>query len=316
MVKLQQNIPLKDFSNYKIGGNAAYFLEVFSKEELAETLKEWKKISSVFPRDEQKIFILGDGTNILFSDEGFNGLVIKNSIKGISVQNNAVTAGAGEKISSLLNFCSKNSLSGLEWAGGLPGTAGGAIRGNAGAFGGEIKDNLKEVTSLNLKTLETIKRSNKDCEFSYRNSLFKKTAIDEIILSAVFSLKNGDKTEIQNKINEKIEYRKAKHPLEYPNIGSIFKNVPVEQIPAEFKDELSQYVKNDPFPVVPTAKLIFLTELKGKRVGNVMVSTKHTNYIVNLGNGKAMEVKELINVIKNKVHNKFGIELEEEIMYV
>lgn len=316
MVKLQQNVPLKDFSNYKIGGNTAYFLEVFSKEELQKALKEWKKISSVLPRDEQKIFILGDGTNILFSDEGFNGLVIKNSIKGISVQNNAVTAGAGEKILSLLNFCSKNSLSGLEWAGGLPGTVGGAIRGNAGAFGGEIKDSLKEVTSLNLKTLETIKRSNNDCEFSYRNSLFKKTAIDEIILSAVFFLENGDKTEIQNKINEKIEYRKAKHPLEYPNIGSIFKNVPVEQIPDEFKDGLFQYVKNDPFPVVPTAKIIFLTGLKGKKVGNVMVSTKHTNYIVNLGNGKAAEVKELINIVKNKVHDKFGIELEEEIMYV
>lgn len=313
---INKNISLKDFSNYKIGGNAAYLLEIFSKEELLETLKEWKKISSTFPKDQQKIFVLGGGTNILFSDEGFNGLVIKNSIKGISVQNNAVTAGAGEKVSSLLDFCINNSLSGLEWAGGLPGTVGGAIRGNAGAFGGEIKDNLKEVTSLNLKTLETIKRSNKDCEFSYRNSLFKKTAIDEIILSAVFSLENGDKTEIQNKINEKIQYRKAKHPLEYPNIGSIFKNVPVEQIPAEFKDELSQYVKNDPFPVVPTAKLIFLTELKGKRVGNVMVSTKHTNYIVNLGNGKAVEVKELINSVKNKVHNKFGIELEEEIMYV
>lgn len=313
---INKNISLKDFSNYKIGGNAAYLLEIFSKEELLETLREWKKISSTFPKDQQKIFVLGGGTNILFSDEGFNGLVIKNSIKGITVQNNAVTAGAGEKVSSLLDFCINNSLSGLEWAGGLPGTVGGAIRGNAGAFGGEIKDNLKEVTSLNLKTLETIKRTNKDCEFSYRNSLFKTTAKDEIVLSAVFSLENGNKIEIQNKINEKIEYRNAKHPLEYPNIGSIFKNVPVGQVPVEFKDGLFQYIKTDPFPVVPTAKLIFLTGLKGERIGNVMVSTKHTNYIVNLGNGKAMEVKELINVIKNKVHEKFGIELEEEIMYI
>lgn len=313
---ISKNVSLKDFSNYKIGGNAAYFFEISTKEELLECLKEWKNISLDFPKDKQKIFILGSGTNILFSDEGFNGLIIKNSINGIQKEGNKVSVGAGTQVSKLIDFCIKNSLSGLEWTGGLPGTIGGAIRGNAGAFGGETKDNVKEVISLNLKTLETETRTNDECKFSYRNSIFKNQATDEIIISAVFNLRSGNKEDIESKSQEKIEYRKAKHPLEYPNIGSIFKNVHVNQVPDEFKDELSQYIKSDPFPVIPAAKLIFLSNLKGKRVGDVMVSEKHTNFIINLGNGKASQVKELIEIIKNEIKNKFGVVLEEEIMYL
>lgn len=314
---INKNVSLKDFSNYKIGGNALYFSEVKIKEELIGSLNEWKNISkSISGLSNSQVFVLGSGTNILFSDVGFNGLIIKNSINGIQKDGNKVSVGAGTEVSKLTDFCIQNLLSGLEWAGGLPGTVGGAIRGNAGAFGGETKDNLIEATSLNLKTLETITRTSDECKFSYRNSIFKNQATDEIIISAVFNLEKGNREEIENKLKEKIEYRKAKHPLEYPNIGSTFKNVPVEKIPVEFKDELSQYIKNDPFPVIPAAKLIFLGNLKGKRVGDVMVSEKHTNFIINLGNGKASQVKELIGIIKNEIKNKFGVVLEEEIMYV
>lgn len=313
---LKQNVSLKDYSNYKIGGNAAYFLEVFSKEDLIKGLKSWYEISLGFPDNKKQIFVLGGGTNVLFSDEGFYGLVIKNSIKGIEIQGNIVTVGAGENVSSFLDFCIKHSLSGVEWAGGLPGTVGGAIRGNAGAFNGEIKDNLLEVESLNLETFETIKRSNKECKLSYRNSVFKIKATDEAIISVSFNLKNGNKEEIENKTQEKINHRKLKHPLEYPNIGSIFKNVPIENFSEIQMKELAQYIKNDPFQVIPAAKLIFLAGLKGERVGNVMVSTKHTNFIVNMGDGKASEVKRLIDFIKDRVKEKFNVELEEEIMYL
>ena len=313
---LKQNVSLKDYSNYKIGGNAAYFFEVFSKDDLINGLKNWYEISLDFPVNKKEIFVLGSGTNVLFSDDGFYGLVIKNSINGINIQDNIITVGAGEELSSLLDYCVKNSLSGLEWAGGLPGTVGGAVRGNAGAFRGEIKDNLYEVISLNLKTFKTVKRNNKDCELSYRNSVFKNKAADEIIISVSFKLIKGEKQEIKNKTQEKIEYRRAKHPLEYPNIGSIFKNVPIEKFLDTQMKDLSQYIKNDPFPLVPTAKLIFLTGLKGERVGDVMVSTKHTNFIVNMGDGKATEVKRLIGFIKDRVREEFGIELEEEIMYI
>ena len=313
---LKQNVSLKDYSNYKIGGNASYFFEVFSKDDLIKGLKNWYEISLDFPVNKKEIFVLGNGTNVLFSDDGFYGLVIKNSINGINIQDNIITVGAGEELSSLLDYCVKNSLSGLEWAGGLPGTIGGAVRGNAGAFRGEIKDNLYEVISLNLKTFKTVKRNNKDCELSYRNSVFKNKAADEIIISVSFKLIKGEKQEIKNKTQEKIEYRRAKHPLEYPNIGSIFKNVPIEKFLDTQMKDLSQYIKNDPFPLVPTAKLIFLTGLKGERVGDVMVSTKHTNFIVNMGDGKATEVKRLIGFIKDRVREEFSIELEEEIMYI
>lgn len=313
---LKQNVSLSNYSNYRIGGNASYFLEVFSKDDLIDGLKQWYEMSSTFPENKKQIFVLGGGTNILFSDDGFYGLVIKNSIKGISIQDNIVTVGAGENISSTLDSCIKHSLSGLEWAGGLPGTVGGAVRGNAGAFGGETKDNLFEVESLNLKTLEIIKRSNKDCEFLYRSSIFKSKATDEIIISVSFNLKKGNTKDIIDKTNEKIDYRKTKHPLEYPNIGSIFKNVAIKNFSDSQMKELNQYVKNDPFPVVPSAKLIFLAGLKGERVGDVMVSDKHTNFIINMGNGKALEVKRLIGFIKERIKEQFGITLEEEIMYV
>lgn len=311
---IRQNISLKDYSNYKIGGNASYFLDIKTKEDLIEGIKEWREIEKSLATVEKKTFILGGGTNILFSDDGFKGLVIKDSIDLIQLDKDRVICGGGTLFVKLLDFCIEHSLSGLEWAGGLPGTVGGAIRGNAGAFGGETKDNIESVTSLNLTNLETIERNKQQCEFSYRSSIFKVLATDELIISAAFILKKGEREKIEKEINEKAEFRKNKHPLENPNAGSVFKNVPFASVPERFRNELSQYVKNDPFPVVPTGKLIFLSGFKGKRVGDAMVSDKHTNFIINLGNATAKDVSDLITIIKKEVGQKFGIFLEEEIM--
>jgi len=314
MSKIQREVALKDFSNYKIGGNASYFLEIKTKEDLSEGLKEWKEISKDLAEGEKKFFFLGGGTNILFSDEGFDGLVIKNSMDGISLDEDKVTTGAGTLFSNLVDFCVNNSLSGLEWAGGMPGTVGGAVRGNAGAFGGETKDNVLQVTSINLETQEQITRNREDCQFSYRNSIFKKQKKNEIIASVVFGFSKGSQEKIKEQVLKEVEFRQTKHPLESPNVGSIFKNVPFDAVPQSYKTELSQYVKDDPFPVVPTAKIIFLAGLKGRRVGDAMVSDKHTNFIVNLGNAKAKDVEDLIEIIKREVRQKFEITLEEEIM--
>jgi UDP-N-acetylmuramate dehydrogenase len=314
MIKIQREVVLKDFSNYKIGGNASYFLNAGTKEDLLEGLKEWKEISKDLSEKTKKILLLGGGTNILFPDDGFDGLVIKNSIDGISLDQDMVTAGAGTLFSNLVDFCVNNSLSGLEWAGGMPGTVGGAIRGNAGAFGGETKDNVLQVTSLNLDSLEEITRDGKECQFSYRNSIFKKEVKNEIIVSVVFGFSKGSQEKIKEQVLKEVEFRQIKHPLESPNLGSIFKNVPFDSIPKVYKEELSQYVKNDPFPVVPTAKIIFLAGLKGRRVGDAAVSDKHTNFIVNLGNATAKDVEALIEIIKSEVKQKYGIALEEEIM--
>ncbi|PIR79937.1 MAG: UDP-N-acetylenolpyruvoylglucosamine reductase [Candidatus Levybacteria bacterium CG10_big_fil_rev_8_21_14_0_10_35_13] len=311
MTQIQKNVPLKAYSNFKIGGPASYFAQIKNTDDLAKLLKEWKRTHKGFP----EIFILGGGTNILFPDEGIKGLVIKNSIIGISQEGNIIRVGAGTLVSDLLNYCIKNSLSGLEWAGGLPGTVGGAVRGNAGAYNGEIKDKIVEVETIDLNSLEIKKKEKARLGFDYRTSIFKKSAKNEIITYIEFKLEKGNEITIKKLIEEKINARKLRHPLEYPNLGSVFKNVRVERFTSEQMGQLSQYIKNDPFPVIPTAKLNFLAGLSGKRVGDAQVSEKHTNFIVNLGNATSKDVHALIKIIKETIKEKFNVNLEEEIMY-
>jgi UDP-N-acetylmuramate dehydrogenase len=314
---IQQNVFLKDYSNYKIGGPAAYFLNIKSKDDLITGLGQWKDMSVDFPEDKKKIFVLGKGTNVLISEDGFRGLIIHNSIQGIKREGNKVIVGAGELMSDLLKFCVDNSISGLEWAGGLPGTIGGAVRGNAGAFKGETKDNIESVDSLNSKTLEESKRINTQCGFDYRYSFFKsEDGKDEIILSVILSLKPGEADLIANSIREKIDYRNERHPMEHPNIGSTFKNVRIQEIPVNQLNELMKYVKDDPFSIIPVAKILYLAGVKGKRLGDAQISEKHPNFIINLGNAKSEDVKALIQFAKAEVRKKFGINLEEEIIYL
>lgn len=301
---------LKNYNSFKIGGPAKFFVEVRNKEQLLK-LDFSARGGSAFGGN--KIFILGGGTNVLFNDRGFDGLIIKNSFREMELNDNLLTLGAGEQISDILDFCVVNNLSGLEWAGGLPGTIGGAARGNAGAFGGEIKDSVFQVESMNLITKKIIRRKNEECKFGYRDSIFKNDAKGEIILSVVLKLKEGEKQEIKNKIQEKIDYRNLKHPMNYPNIGSTFKNIPFSKVSNEQKGEFSSFTKNDPFSVVLTTKLLALAELKGVKEGDAMFSQKHPNFIVNLGNAKSANVLSLIEIAKNKIKQRWGIELEEEI---
>ena len=307
-MNLKTNVPLSDFNNFKIGGPAEYFFEAHSIEELGEAMRLSERLN---------FFILGGGTNVLMSDGGFNGLIIHNKVDGIHRKGIYLTAGSGVLVSDILNFCIRNSLSGLEWAGGLPGTIGGAIRGNAGAFKGEIKDNVFEVKSLDFKTLKEKVRNNKECRFGYRNSVFKLgDGVNEFITWVTLKLKKGDKKEIQKQISEKINYRNLKHPMNYPNIGSTFKNIPLSKISKELQKGFSAFVKTDPFPVVPTTKLLALAGLKGKRVGGAMISEKHPNFIVNFDHAKAEDVKALIKIAKDAIFTKYGIRLEEEIVYL
>ncbi len=305
----KENVPLSEISSYKIGGPARYFFEAKSAGELKSAVEEAKKRNLDF-------FIIGSGTNLLLSDEGYPGLAIKMAISFIESSGNEISVGAGALMADLVSFSIKNNLSGLEWAGGLPGTVGGAIRGNAGAFGGEIKDTLKKVKSFDTATLEEKERSAAECEFGYRYSIFKNPSNKEIILSASFDFKTGDGKEIEKSINEKIAHRKERQPLEYPNAGSIFKNVDLKKIPAEHLARFEGKIKKDPFPVVPTAFIISEAGLKGISSGGAMISTKHPNFIVNMSNATALDVKNLINLAKKEVKNKFGIELEEEIIFV
>ena len=308
-VKIQEDVPLAEHSNYRIGGPARFFCEAANEEEIRNGV--------LFAREQPvPLFVIGGGTNLLISDDGFNGLILKPNVMQLAVDGQMLTVGGGMAVADLLKFTTEHSLSGLEWAGGLPGTVGGAIRGNAGAFRGEIKDRIVSVDSFDVETLGTTTRGNTECKFGYRSSIFKEKNGREIILRATLNLDKGDGPMIAAAIQEKINYRLERHPMEYPNIGSTFKNVDLELVPKIWRNAFAKVVKIDPFPVVPTAYLISEAGLRGTQRGGAMVSPKHPNFIVNLGAATAADVKFLIAEVKEKVFEKYGIRLEEEIQLV
>lgn len=322
IIMFQENILLSKHSNYQIGGGARFFYVAKNADQIKSAVEKAKK-------DKINTFILGGGTNLLISDEGFDGLVLKPEVMELrSNESYEVMVGAGISVETLLHYSITHSLSGLEWAGGLPGTVGGAIRGNAGAFAGEMKDCIKEVVSLDVsgKQPRIVKRNNVQCKFSYRNSVFKTrdnfgdskywAGPAEIILEATLALKKGDKKSIRKAIEEKIKYRQENHPIDHPNIGSIFKNTDLKKFSKNRHKEFASVIKTDPFLVVPTAHLISQAGLKGVSYGGAMISPKHPNFIVNVLNAKATDVKALIRLAKTSVKEKFDVELEEEIIYL
>lgn len=311
---IQKNISLKEYSNIKIGGAARYFLEFKNLAELQAGLAEWQILKLNDQSIPDRIFVISGATNILFDDAGFDGLIVRNTISYIkNLGNNLLEAGAGTAVEELNNYCIENSLSGTEWSGGLPGSVGGAVFGNAGAFGGEIKDSIIEIKSFNFTSGQIVQRDNAECQFGYRQSIFKSEKLPEIILSTKVQLKSGEKAEIARLVEEKISYRRLKQPLEYPNIGSIFKNIDVKSASPELIDKVRDKIKNDPFPVIPTAYLINLAGLKGRKVGGAMISEKHPNMFINTGGAKASDIKELIEIVRTELAEKFGVKLETEI---
>lgn len=304
--RTKTNVPLAPHTTFRIGGPAKYFF-------VAKTTKDVVNAAHVAKNCKVPFFVLAGGSNVLVSDKGFSGLVIKMQNTRYKIQDAKLYAEAGVSMETLVREIGKKGLAGFEWAGGLPGSVGGAIRGNAGAFGGEIKDNIVSVSVLDTKgNVKTLLR--KQCKFSYRDSLFKEK--NWIVLSAVFHLKKGNKKKIQGIAKGHIAYRKAKHPLEYPNAGSMFKNCPFSKFSKKLQKEFSHVVKTDPFPVVPTAYLISEAGLKGLRVGNAQVSKKHPNYVVNLKKATAKDVLLLIEKVKKEIKKKFSVDLKVEVQYV
>lgn len=310
-----QDISLKDISHYKIGGKAKFFFET-------KKIEEIKKAIETARGTNERIFIFGSGTNILINDDGFDGLIIKPDLQTIEFSDNSVRVGAGVLVNELVDLLIEKKLSGLEWAAGLPGTVGGAVRGNAGAFGGEIKNNIEKVISLDIFSddLKIIERNAADCFFDYRSSIFKKKSFGksktgEIILEVIFNFKKSDRAAIKEIAEKNINYRYNKHPMEYPSLGSTFKNIPLKEVKIDF--DMSMFpVKNDPFPIIPVAYLISECGLKGVSSGGAMISPKHPNFIVNTLEATANDVSNLIGLAKNEIKRKFNIELEEEIEYL
>jgi len=307
-IEFEEKILLRHHSHYKIGGPAKYFFVGKNTDEIIKAVEKARALKT-------PIFVLGKGSNILFNDNGFEGLILKPEIEFIENKKNLVKVGAGVLINQLTDYLINEELSGLEWAAGIPGTIGGAIFGNAGAFGREAKDIVKEIVSLDISQspVKIIKKNNSECDFNYRSSIFKKNNGQEIILEVVLDLRKGDKKQMLDVVGKNMDYRNNFQPIEYPSLGSTFKNIDVKKISEKQRKNFESVIKRDPFPVVPAACFISEAGLKGVSFGGAMISPKHPNFIVNVLDATSNDVKNLILLVKNEVYKKFKVKLEEEI---
>jgi len=308
MINIKENIPLSDLTTFHLGGPARFFIEVKDKNELEEALQLAKK---------KKInwFILGGGSNLLISDQGFDGLVIKINNREVKIEESKISAGAGLFLSEAVSSARRNNLSGLEWAIGIPGTVGGAIFGNAGAYGSTTGDNISKVEILDVTQEKFLWKdcSAGDCQFNYRTSIFKQKK-EWIIFSAVFSLAPGNSEEIGAKMKKIIKERSGKLP-QGSSAGSFFKNPIVKEpkVLAEFEKDQGIKSRNGK---IPAGWLIDQLDLRGKKIGGAMVSQEHSNFIINTRKATAEDVIILASLIKQKVRNRFGVQLEEEVQFL
>lgn len=283
-----KNEPMSRHTSLKIGGNADYFIKVNSIDKL-------KKILEFANKNKIPTTLVGNGTNLLVRDGGIRGLVIKLELNNFKIKKTAnevlITADSGMTLAALATIALKEEISGLEFISGIPGTIGGAIRMNAGAYGSEMKDIVIKTRYMTcdgkIKTLNMDEH-----KFEYRNSVFSK--LDVIVLDTTIKAKKGKKEEIENKMKEFATSRKSSQPLEYPNAGSTFK-------------------RKEGFI---TAKLIDECGLKGFNIGDAEISTKHAGFIINKGNATAKDVLELVEYVKKEIKNKYKLDLELEILVI
>lgn len=316
-MKIRENIPLAPLTTFKIGGPARFFVIATHSDDLKAAFN-WAKEKNI------PILILGGGSNLLVPDEGWQGLAIRLAIGGwnfnqlpkylILNTKYSIQVGAGVYMIPLAIEATRRGLTGLEWAGGLPGTLGGAIRGNAGSFRFEIGQSVKSVEIMRQNQI--IKLDPKECGFGYRTSLFKKEYKNDIILSAELELAASDPALCQKQLKDFLAHRHKSQPP-WPSAGCVFKNFCFanehelnkglhELLPSEF----IKYKK------IPAGWLVEQVEMKGARVGGAQVSPRHANFIVNVGRATALDILTLIGQIKEKVYNKFQIELEEETQII
>jgi len=284
-VAYAENVPMSAKTSFKIGGPAELMLFPATPGQLSDCIR-------LCVEQSIKPFILGCGSNLLVKDSGLDGVVISTEkLTGITLAGDGlISCGAGVKLSELCVFAQKNGLSGLEFAYGIPGSAGGAAYMNAGAYGGEMKDVILLVWCVN--EAETGALHAEKCEFGYRSSVFMRN--DWIISGLTVSLTPGDPVEIKAKMDETMQKRRDKQPLEYPSAGSVFKRPE-----GHF-----------------AGGLIEQCGLKGRSVGGARVSEKHAGFIVNTGGAMARDVRALIALVQTVVENETGVFLEPEIRFV
>ena len=278
--------PMSKHTSFKTGGTAEIYITGKTIEQIQEVLKYSKQ-------NNIKLYIIGNGSNLLVSDEGIKGIVLKIAVDNIETLESdfgvLVKAGAGVKIMALAQILKKDGITGFEELAGIPGTMGGANYMNAGAYGKELKDIIVSTKAINKETGEIETLKNEEQELKYRNSIFKNRKY--IIIETMLNLQRGEPEEIERKMNEFAIQRKEKQPLEYPSAGSTFK-------------------RGEKFI---TAKLIDECGLKGYQIGGAQISEKHAGFIINKNNATSKDILDLIKYTKKKVFEKFGVQIEEEV---
>ncbi|MDI6731037.1 MAG: UDP-N-acetylmuramate dehydrogenase [Candidatus Margulisbacteria bacterium] len=286
-MKYRRNEPLSKHTSYKIGGPADYLCQPKSLTELKSALQFAKN-------NKLPVAVIGSGTNLLAPDEGFRGLVIKfgQALNGISIKGSQVTVGSGVTIAQLLSILAHKRLGGLEFLASIPGSIGGAVVMNAGAWGDEIGKHIIKIEAVTKEgKIRTI--TQRQMHFKYRSSILQKQPW--IVVSVTLKLSKKKKTVLQKMIKNYLALRREKHPLGQPNCGSVFKNPARKLAP------------------LPAGKLIESAGLKGLKVGQAQVSKKHANFIVNLGGATAQDVTQLIQLVQKAVWKRFKIKLEPEV---
>lgn len=276
--------PLKNHTTFKIGGNCIALIEPREVSDIVETIKICRENSI-------KFFVIGNGSNLLVPDEGYNGVIIKlkSEFSTIQVKDEYLIVNSGAKLSEVYTVAYENSLTGFEFASGIPGTIGGAIYMNAGAYGGEMKDIVESVQVLDLDNFELRELKNEELEFSYRKSIIQRK--NYIVTTIKLKLQKGNKEEINAVYEDLRERRNSKQPLNFGSAGSTFKRPE-----GHF-----------------ASKLIEDAGLKGYHINDAWVSEKHSGFVVNKGNASYKEIMELIEYVQNVVFEKFGVKLETEV---
>lgn len=275
--------PMKKHTTFRVGGNADFFV-------VPKTIDEVKRVVMLCMEQDMPYYVLGNGSNLLVGDKGYRGVVIQiyKEMNNIIVEGHKMRVQAGALLSKIGSVALEAGLTGFEFAAGIPGTMGGAVVMNAGAYGGEMKDVLEEVTVL-TKEGEVLTLSKEELDMGYRTSVVAKR--EYIVLEAILVLELGDRDAIKARMDELKVQRTTKQPLEFPSAGSTFKR------PEGYF----------------AGKLIQDAGLRGFQVGGAQVSEKHCGFVINNGNATAADIVELMNQVSERVKDKFGVELEPEV---
>jgi len=305
--RFKEQEPMAKHTNFRIGGPATWFVEVRTIEELQHAITAARDAGVGF-------FVFGGGSNMLVSDQGYDGLMIKIGMRSYEIQGNRVRAEAGVLSSALARATANRGLKGLEWAISLPGTIGGAVRGNAGCHGGEVKDNLVQVEVL--RGGKIVELTNEELGFAYRESAIKHS--DDIVLAATFELQETEADELKSQLDHYLMERKRSQPFDAGSAGCMFKNYDIKD-----DEELQRISEKVDLPLemsksrrLSAGWLIDQLDLKGKQIGGAKISEVHGNFLVNTGEATADHVVQLIAFVKTRARDEYGILLEEEVKLV